>query len=110
MATSQETLFVGGGWVPPSSTATIEVRNASTVSPIIGGLTPVGTLRYMVSLLATAPVEEETSRFLGGDLVLRHEPIGAGGTRDRVPLGCAFSGRERQRVPSGAPRDPKCPR
>jgi aldehyde dehydrogenase (NAD+) len=30
----------------------------------------------MVSLLASAPVEEETSRFLGGDLVIRHEPIG----------------------------------
>jgi acyl-CoA reductase-like NAD-dependent aldehyde dehydrogenase len=46
------------------------------LSPIIEGLTAAGTLRYMVSLLATSPVEEETSRFLGGDLVIRHEPIG----------------------------------
>jgi aldehyde dehydrogenase (NAD+) len=30
----------------------------------------------MVSLLGSAPVEEATSRFLGGDLVIRHEPIG----------------------------------
>jgi aldehyde dehydrogenase (NAD+) len=141
MTTSHETLFIGGGWVPPSSAATIEVRNASTgervgavpegteadidaarrafddpagwsswpaperaaalerlaaeleqrgqeigrlvsiqngmpiaLSPIIEGLTPVGTLRYMATLLGSAPVEEETSRFLGGDLVIRHEP------------------------------------
>ena len=46
------------------------------LSPLIEGMTPVGTLRYMVSLLAGAPVEEETSRFLGGDLIIRHEPIG----------------------------------
>ena len=46
------------------------------LSPIIEGMTPVGTLRYMASLLATSPVEEETARFLGGDLVIRHEPIG----------------------------------
>jgi len=46
------------------------------LSPLIEGMTPVGTLRYVASLLATAPVEEETSRFLGGDLVIRHEPIG----------------------------------
>jgi len=46
------------------------------LSPVIEGMTPVGTLRYMASLLATSPVEEETSRFLGGDLVIRHEPIG----------------------------------
>jgi acyl-CoA reductase-like NAD-dependent aldehyde dehydrogenase len=30
MTTSHETLFIGGEWVPPSSAATIEVRNAST--------------------------------------------------------------------------------
>jgi acyl-CoA reductase-like NAD-dependent aldehyde dehydrogenase len=46
------------------------------LSPIIEGMTPVGTLRYMISLLASSPVEEETARFLGGDLVIRHEPIG----------------------------------
>ena len=46
------------------------------LSPIIEGLTAVGTLRYMASLLATSPVEEETARFLGGNLVIRHEPIG----------------------------------
>jgi aldehyde dehydrogenase (NAD+) len=46
------------------------------LSPIIEGMTPVGTLRYMVSLQASAPVEEETSRFLGGDLIIRHEPVG----------------------------------
>jgi aldehyde dehydrogenase (NAD+) len=144
---SYDKLFTGGGWVPPSTTSTIEVRNASTgetigfvpeaaeadvdtavaaarrafddpagwsswspaeraaalerlatelearapeigrlvsmqngmpiaLSPLIEGLTPVGTLRYMASLLATSPVEEETSRFLGGDLIIRHEPIG----------------------------------
>src|ERR1700729_2174112 len=144
---SHDKFFMGGGWVSPASSRTIEVRNASTgevigsvpegaegdidaavaaarrafddpagwsswppseraaalerlaaelekrtreigrlvsiqngmpiaLSPIIEGLTPVGTLRYMVSLLATAPVEEETARFLGGDLVIRHEPIG----------------------------------
>jgi len=144
---SYDRLFIGGGWVPPSSTSTIEVHNASTgehigsvpeaaeadvdaavaaarrafddpagwsswsnteraaalerlatelearapeigrlvsmqngmpiaLSPIIEGLTAVGTLRYMASLLATSPVEEETARFLGGDLVIRHEPIG----------------------------------
>ncbi len=46
------------------------------LSPLIEGMTPVGTLRYMVSLLASSPVEEETARFLGGDLIIRHEPIG----------------------------------
>jgi aldehyde dehydrogenase (NAD+) len=46
------------------------------LSPVIEGMTPVGTLRYMISLLASSPVEEETARFLGGDLVIRHEPIG----------------------------------
>jgi aldehyde dehydrogenase (NAD+) len=144
---SQDKFFIGGEWVSPRSTRTIEVRNASTgevigsvpeggegdvdlavaaarrafddpagwaswapaergaalerlaaelesrgpeigrlvslqngmpiaLSPIIEGLTPVGTLRYMASLLAKSPVEEEASRFLGGDLVIRHEPIG----------------------------------
>jgi aldehyde dehydrogenase (NAD+) len=147
MATSHDTLFIGGEWVSPSSAARITVRNASTeeligeipeaaeadvdaavaaarrafddpsgwsqweparrgealerlatelekraqeigrlvseqngmpiaLSPIIEGMTPVGTLRYVVSLLAGAPVEEETARFLGGDLIIRHEPIG----------------------------------
>jgi len=46
------------------------------LSPLIEGMTPVGTLRYIVSLLAGSPVEEETARFLGGDLIIRHEPIG----------------------------------
>jgi aldehyde dehydrogenase (NAD+) len=49
------------------------------LSPIIEGMTPVGTLRYVVSLLASSPVEEETSRFLGGDLIIRHEPVGVVG-------------------------------
>jgi len=49
------------------------------LSPIIEGMTPVGTLRYMVSLLANSPVEEEASRFLGGDLIIRHEPVGVVG-------------------------------
>ena len=30
MSTSQEALFIDGDWAPPSSAATIEVRNAST--------------------------------------------------------------------------------
>jgi acyl-CoA reductase-like NAD-dependent aldehyde dehydrogenase len=47
-----------------------------SLSPVIEGMTPVGTLRYVTSLLASSPVEEEASRFLGGDLVIRHEPIG----------------------------------
>ena len=47
-----------------------------SLSPVIEGMTPVGTLRYMASLLATSPVEEETARFLGGELIIRHEPIG----------------------------------
>ena len=46
------------------------------LSPLIEGMTPVGTLRYVVSLLAGTPVEEETARFLGGDLIIRREPIG----------------------------------
>jgi aldehyde dehydrogenase (NAD+) len=46
------------------------------LSPIIEGMTPVGTLRYVVGLLASSETEEETSRFLGGNLVIRHEPIG----------------------------------
>jgi aldehyde dehydrogenase (NAD+) len=49
------------------------------LSPMIEGMTPVGTLRYVASLLASAPVEEETSRFLGGDLIIRHEPVGVVG-------------------------------
>jgi len=49
------------------------------LSPIIEGMTPVGTLRYMVSLLASSPVEEEASRFLGGDLNIPHEPVGVVG-------------------------------
>ena len=140
-------LFIGGEWVPPSTTSTIQVHNASTgerigsvpeaaeadvdaavaaarrafddpagwsswphaeraaalerlatelesraqeigrlvsmqngmpiaLSPIIEGMTPVGTLRYVAGLLGSAPAEEETARFLGGDLVIRHEPIG----------------------------------
>jgi aldehyde dehydrogenase (NAD+) len=46
------------------------------LSPLIEGMTPVGTLRYTVGLLAGAPVEEEAQRFLGGDLIIRHEPVG----------------------------------
>src|SRR5487761_143618 len=46
------------------------------LSPLIEGMTPVGTLRYMASLLGSSPVGGETARFLGGDLVIRHEPIG----------------------------------
>jgi aldehyde dehydrogenase (NAD+) len=147
VATSHDTLFIGGEWVRPSSPARITVRNASTeepigevpeaaeadvdaavaaarrafddpsgwsqweparrgealerlaaeletraqeigtlvseqngmpiaLSPLIEGMTPVGTLRYVVSLLAGTPVEEETARFLGGDLIIRREPIG----------------------------------
>jgi acyl-CoA reductase-like NAD-dependent aldehyde dehydrogenase len=49
------------------------------LSPVIEGMTPVGTLRYTASLLADSPVEEETSRFLGGDLIIRHEPVGVVG-------------------------------
>jgi acyl-CoA reductase-like NAD-dependent aldehyde dehydrogenase len=49
------------------------------LSPLIEGMTPVGTLRYMVSLLDNSPAEEEVSRFLGGDLIIRHEPIGVVG-------------------------------
>src|SRR5580704_11328726 len=37
MTTSHETLFIGGGWAPPSSAATIEVRNAST-GEVIGSV------------------------------------------------------------------------
>jgi aldehyde dehydrogenase (NAD+) len=46
------------------------------LSPTIEGMTPVGTIRYVVSLLAGAPVEEEVPRFLGGNLIIRHEPVG----------------------------------
>ena len=49
------------------------------LSPVIEGLTPVGTLRYVASLLAHAPVEEDVPRFLGGDLIIRHEPVGVVG-------------------------------
>jgi aldehyde dehydrogenase (NAD+) len=49
------------------------------LSPTIEGLTPVGTLRYMVSLMADAPVEEERPRFLGGNLIIRREPAGVVG-------------------------------
>src|SRR5215472_7939115 len=56
----------------------VSVQNGMPIalSPLIEGMTPVGTLRYVISLLADAPVEEEASRFLGGDLIIRHEPIG----------------------------------
>jgi aldehyde dehydrogenase (NAD+) len=47
-----------------------------TLSPIIEGMTPVGTIRYVTGLLASTETEEETARFLGGDLIIRHEPIG----------------------------------
>ncbi len=46
------------------------------LSPVIEGMTPVGTLRYVAGLMAGSPVEEETSRFLGGDLIIRREPAG----------------------------------
>jgi aldehyde dehydrogenase (NAD+) len=46
------------------------------LSPVIEGMTPVGTLRYVVSLLASSPVEQDAARFLGGDLVIRYEPMG----------------------------------
>ena len=36
--TGHDTLFIGGGWVSPSSAARIAVRNASTEEPI--GETP----------------------------------------------------------------------
>jgi len=49
------------------------------LSPLIEGMTPVGTLRYIVSLLANSPVEEEAARFLGGHLIIRHEPAGVVG-------------------------------
>ena len=56
----------------------VSMQNGMPValSPLIEGMTPVGTLRYIASLLATSTVEEETSRFLGGDLIIRHEPMG----------------------------------
>jgi acyl-CoA reductase-like NAD-dependent aldehyde dehydrogenase len=59
----------------------VSVQNGMPValSPLIEGMTPVGTLRYVASLLADAPVEEERPRFLGGDLVIRHEPVGVVG-------------------------------
>jgi len=50
-----------------------------TLSPLIEGMTPVGTLRYMASLLADVLVEEDRPRFLGGDLIIRHEPVGVVG-------------------------------
>ena len=46
------------------------------LSPVIEGMTPVGTLRFIASLLAQSPVEREVPRFLGGDLIIRHEPAG----------------------------------
>jgi aldehyde dehydrogenase (NAD+) len=49
------------------------------LSPVIEGMTPVGTLRYVAGLLDRAPVEEEAPRFLGGDLIIRHEPVGVVG-------------------------------
>jgi aldehyde dehydrogenase (NAD+) len=49
------------------------------LSPVIEGMTPVGTLRYMAQLLAASPVEEPANRFLGGDLIIRHEPMGVVG-------------------------------
>jgi aldehyde dehydrogenase (NAD+) len=49
------------------------------LSPAIEGMTPVGTLRYVAGLLADSPVEEEVPRFLGGSLVIRHEPAGVVG-------------------------------
>jgi acyl-CoA reductase-like NAD-dependent aldehyde dehydrogenase len=147
MFASQDKLFIGGQWLPPSSGATIEAHNASSGEQVatvpqaaeadvdaaidaarqafddpagwssweparrgaalerlaaelearaqqmgslvsvqngmpialslgIEGMTAVGTLRYVASLLASSPDEEETARFLGGDLVIRHEPIG----------------------------------
>jgi len=49
------------------------------LSPTIEGMTPVGTIRYVVGLLADAPVEEEVPRFLGGKLIIRREPVGVVG-------------------------------
>jgi hypothetical protein len=52
----------------------------------------------------------------GGVLVVADADFGAAvedvgeRSRDCVPLGAAFPGCGRQRVPLGAPRDPKCPR
>jgi aldehyde dehydrogenase (NAD+) len=46
------------------------------LSPFVEGMGPAGTLRYMAGLATASPVEEDTSRFAGGDLVIRHEPIG----------------------------------
>jgi len=56
----------------------VSMQNGMPVahSPLIEGMTPVGTLRYVAGLLASSPVEEETARFLGGNLVIRHEPVG----------------------------------
>lgn len=41
------------------------------LSPTIEGMTPVGTLRYVVSLLADAAVAEDRPRFRGGNLIIR---------------------------------------
>jgi aldehyde dehydrogenase (NAD+) len=49
------------------------------LSQVIEGMTPVGTLRYVVSLLAGARVEEQVPRFLGGNLIIRREPVGVVG-------------------------------
>ena len=46
------------------------------LSPIIEGMTPVGTLRYVAGLLAQSPIEREVPRFLGGELIIRQEPVG----------------------------------
>jgi acyl-CoA reductase-like NAD-dependent aldehyde dehydrogenase len=41
---------------------------------------PSGQLNSLIAqLLATSPVEEPTARFLGGDLIIRHEPMGVVG-------------------------------
>src|ERR1700728_4137933 len=77
-AAALERLAPGARARAPEIGRLVSLQNGMPIalSPMIEGMTPVGTLRYMASLLATAPVEEETARFLGGDLVIRHEPIG----------------------------------
>ncbi len=59
----------------------VSAQNGMPISLSVGieGMTAVGVLRYVAGLVADAPVEEERPRFLGGDLIIRHEPAGVVG-------------------------------
>ena len=76
--------------------------------PVYGLLTAIGVRASASTASARVVFSWWRMRLVG--LPWRTSASRVGGGRDCVPFGAVFSGRGRQRVLLGAPRDPRCPR